>query len=149
MWPCRAPWPRPLRLRLLQTGSGGQKHRERRGEARENVHKEALEEVFQLPLGCRVGKVADVQAATFGGTGKNGIVGSRLVGEGGIGQSVGNVVDRVSNFLSGSRHFGWGWRVSGLLSDGCREDWVVAGPRLTFSAGSKLELWNNSGELSG
>jgi len=80
-----------------------------------NLHKVALEEVFQLPLCCRIGKVADVQAATFGGAGKDSIVvGSRLIVSGlasqrGIGQSVGDVVDgggsSVGNFLHDGRHF--------------------------------------------
>ena len=37
-------------------------------------HKVALEEVLQLPLSCRVGKVADVQAATFSCAGKDSVV---------------------------------------------------------------------------
>ncbi len=44
-----------------------------------DLHKVTLEEVLQLPLGCRIGKVADVQAATFGGAGKNGIIGGFVV----------------------------------------------------------------------
>lgn len=39
-----------------------------------NLHKIALEELFQLPLGCRVGEVADVQAATLGSAGVDGIL---------------------------------------------------------------------------
>ncbi len=80
-------------------------------------HKVALEEILQLPLGCRIGKVADVQAATFGGAGKNGVIGRLvvLVRDRGIGQSVGNVIDGsgrgVSNFLHGGRHIDWYWMV--------------------------------------
>ncbi len=72
----------------------------------EHLHKVALEEIFQLPLGCRVGKIADVQSATFSGTGKDCILGSRLVSDVYIAQSVGNVVGGVSNFLHGSSHGG-------------------------------------------
>lgn len=79
-----------------------------------NLHKVALEEFFQLPLRCRIGKVADVEAATFGSAGKDSIVGGGLLVSGlvasqrGVGQSVGNVVDgggsSVSDFLHDSRH---------------------------------------------
>lgn len=77
-------------------------------------HKVALEEVFQLPLRCRISQVSDVQAATFGSAGKDSIVGSRLVvgglaRDGGIGQSVRRkVIDGigsgVSDFLHDGRH---------------------------------------------
>lgn len=80
----------------------------------EDLHKVALEEFLQLPLGCRVGKVTDVETATFGGTGKDGVIvgGVLVVGglasEGGIGQSVGNVIhgvgSSVSDFLDDGRH---------------------------------------------
>ena len=86
---------------------------------RKYSHKITLEEFFQLPLGCRIGKVADVQAATFGGTGKDRIVvgGSGLVSERGIGQSGGNVVDGIGHFLGDSRHVDLEtWTVVG---DGC------------------------------
>jgi hypothetical protein len=73
-----------------------------------NLHKVALEEFFQLPLGCRIGEVADVQAATLRGTSVDGVLVLVLAGERGIAQSVGNVVDgSVSNFLHGASHFDW------------------------------------------
>lgn len=80
------------------------------GSSRPNLHKVALEELLQLPLSCRVGKVADVQTATFSGTGMDSVLGLVLVaGEVGIAQSVGNIVDGigscVSNFLHGAGHF--------------------------------------------
>jgi hypothetical protein len=75
-------------------------------------HKITLEEFFQLPLSCRVGKVADVKTTTLGGTGMDGILVLVLAGEGGIAQSVGNVVDgiacNISNFLHGAGHFDLG-----------------------------------------
>ena len=83
----------------------------------DDSHKVALEEILQLPLGCRIGEVADVQAATFGGAGENGVVGRLvvLVRDRGIGQSVGNVIDGsgrgVSNLLHGGRHIDWFWMV--------------------------------------
>ena len=73
---------------------------------RENLHKIALEEFFQLPLGCRVGEVADVETAALGGTGLDGILGIILASEGGIAQSIGNVVDSsVRNLLRSRGHF--------------------------------------------
>lgn len=71
----------------------------------DNLHKVALEEFLQLPLICRVCEVADVQTASLGGTGMDGILGLVLTGEGGIVKSVGNVGDgSVSNFLHVGRH---------------------------------------------
>lgn len=85
-----------------------------RGKGTGNLHKVSLEEFFQLPLGCRVSQVSDVQAATFGSAGKDSVVVSRLVVGGlarnrGIGQSVGNVIDgsggSVCNLLNCGSHF--------------------------------------------
>jgi len=79
----------------------------------ENLHKVALEEVLQLPLRCRIGQVADVQAATLGGTGMVGglVVSSRLVLVGlardrSVGQSIGNVVDGGGGGVGDLLHVG-------------------------------------------
>lgn len=76
-----------------------------------DLHEVALEELFQLPLGCRVGEVADVQAAALGGTGMDGIFGLVLAGEGGVAHGVGNVGDgiggSVSNLLHSAGHLVW------------------------------------------
>ena len=72
-----------------------------------NSHKIALEEVLQLSLGCRIGQVADVEAAALGSAGRGGLVGGGLVIEGGIAQSVGNVINGGLGDLlhrGGSRH---------------------------------------------
>jgi len=93
---------------------------ETKGASDDHLHKVALEEALQLLLGCRVGKVSDVQAATFRGTGKDSVIVGGLVvslaSDGGIGQSVSNVIDGVSNFVHDGRHCdilmtGWscGW----------------------------------------
>jgi len=92
-----------------ETGAGAGWRRRQGKDA--NLHKVTLEEFLQLPLGCRVGQVADVQAATFGSAGKDGIVVVglvALVSEGGVGQSVGDFIDgragSVNNFLHDGRH---------------------------------------------
>lgn len=58
-------------------GSGRQKNAMKR--SRVHLHKIALEEVLQLPLGCRVGQVANVQAAALGSAGRRSLVGGGLV----------------------------------------------------------------------
>jgi hypothetical protein len=70
-------------------------------------HKVALEELLQPLLGCRVGQVSDVEAATLSGAGGVGI--GWLLGDGSVGQSGSHVVDGgVSGLvLLGGRHFGW------------------------------------------
>ena len=57
------------------------------------LHKIVLEEVFKLPLLCRVGQIANVQTASLGGAGEDGI-GVLVVGliNMGVGQSIGNVI---------------------------------------------------------
>ena len=69
-----------------------------------NLHEVALEEFFQLPLGCRIREVADVQSAALGSTGMDGILVLVLTSDGGIAKSVGDVLDSVGNFLHGGGH---------------------------------------------
>lgn len=76
-----------------------------------NLHKITLEEFFQLPLGCRICEVANVQSAALGGTGVDGILVLVLASDRGIAKSVGNVLDSVCNFLHGGGHFVWLWWV--------------------------------------
>lgn len=86
----------------------------RQRKAGQYLHKVSLEEVLQLPLSCRIREVADVQAATFGSTGEDGIVGRLgvvslvVASEGGVGQSVRDVVHGVRRsigyFLNDGRH---------------------------------------------
>lgn len=80
------------------------------GKNTSDLHKVTLEELLQLPLSCRVGQVADVETASLSSAGEDGIVvGGRLIGgligDRGIAQSVGNVIDGFGNLLDGSRHF--------------------------------------------
>lgn len=72
-----------------------------------NIHKVVLEKVLQLSLSCRVGQVANVQTAALCGGGRGSLVGGGLVIEGGVAQSVGNVIDGgIRSLLHvGSRHF--------------------------------------------
>lgn len=56
-----------------------------------DLHKVALEEFLQPLLGCRVGQVADVEAAALSRAGGRGI--GRLVVNGSVGQSGSDVVD--------------------------------------------------------
>lgn len=79
-----------------------------------HLHKVALEEFLQLLLLCRVGQVADVESPALGGAREDGSIGLVVgLGNAGIGQSVGNVIDGgVGGLLHvGSRHFDgcWGW----------------------------------------
>lgn len=69
-----------------------------------DLHKVALEEFLQPLLGCRVGQVANVEAAALSRAGGRGI--GRLVGDGSVGQSGSDVVDSsVSGLvLLGGRH---------------------------------------------
>lgn len=81
---------------------------------RRHLHKVALEEFLQLLLLCRVGQVADVESPALGGAREDGSIGLVVgLGNAGIGQSVGNVIDGgVGGLLHvGSRHFDgcWGW----------------------------------------
>ena len=72
-----------------------------------DLHKIALEEILQLPLSCRVGQVANVETATLGGAGRGSLIGGGLIIDGGIAQSVGNVIDGGLRDLlhgGGSRH---------------------------------------------
>ena len=73
-------------------------------EKKKHLHEVALEEFFQLPLGCRIREVADVQSAALGSTGMDGIFVFVLTSDGGIAKSVGNVLDSVGNFLHGGGH---------------------------------------------
>ena len=88
-----------------------------RGLKEQNSHKIALEEVLQLCLGCRIGQVANVQAAAFSSAGGGSLVGGSLVvsrgADCGVAQSGGNVVDGgigggslVGGRGGSSRHFG-------------------------------------------
>lgn len=72
-----------------------------------DLHKVALEELLQPLLGCRVGQVSDVEAATLSRAGGRGI--GRLLSNGSVGQSGGHVIDGgvSSVVLLGGRHFGW------------------------------------------
>lgn len=65
-------------------------------------HEVALEELLQPLLGCRVGQVADVEAAAISRAGGIGW----LVGDGGGGQSGGHIVDGSVSGVGGllSRH---------------------------------------------
>jgi hypothetical protein len=63
-----------------------------------NLHKIALEEVLQLPLSCRIGQVANVEATALSSAGRGGLVGGglvigRLVADGGIAQSFCDVIN--------------------------------------------------------
>lgn len=72
-----------------------------------DLHKVTLEELLQPLLGCRVGQVSDVEAATLSRAGGGGI--GWLLSNGSVGQSGSHVVDGgVSGLvLLGGRHFGW------------------------------------------
>lgn len=71
----------------------------------QDLHKVALEEFLQLPLGSRIGEVANVQAATLSGTGMDGVFVLVLVlSERRIAQSVGNVVDSLFGNLGDLLH---------------------------------------------
>ena len=98
---------------------GGQKARGMGGEMikrRGNSHKIALEEVLQLPLSCRIGQVADVEAAALSSAGRGGLVGGRLVigrlADRGIAQSVCDVINgsiQVVGGVGGGSHDGGWW----------------------------------------
>jgi hypothetical protein len=84
---------------------------------RVNLHKIALEEVLQLPLSCRIGQVANVEAAALSSAGRGGLVGGRLVigrlvADGGIAQSVCDVINgsvHIGVVGVGGRHVGGWW----------------------------------------
>ena len=84
---------------------GNRTKEQKKTTANNHLHEVALEEFFQLPLGCRIREVADVQSAALGSTGMDGILVLVLTSDGGIAKSVGNVLDSVGgNFLHGGGH---------------------------------------------
>ena len=91
--------------------AGRQGKQRKQPHKKENLHKVALEEVLQLPLGCRVGQVADVEAATLGSGSEDGIAGLVFDLDRSIVQRGGNVGDGGIRalVLHGGRHVDEVW----------------------------------------
>lgn len=98
----------------------------RQAESGRYSHKIALEEVLQLLLSCRIGQVANVETASLGSAGRGSLVGGGLVIDGGIAQSVGNVINGGLGDLlhrGGSRHGDERFGVDGGWEIGWVESW--------------------------
>jgi hypothetical protein len=97
--------------RALPSGTHHAGRQENRA-SRQNVHEVSLEEGLQLPLGCRVGEVSDVESSSLRSAGQDRIVlgglvgGGGLVGDGCVAKSGSNVVDGVRKLFHDSRHDG-------------------------------------------
>ena len=99
-----------------------------------NLHKIALEEVLQLPLSCRIGQVSDVEAAALSSAGRGGFVSGRLV----IGRLVadGGIAQSVCDVINGSIQIGGG--VDGRHGE-CWWMKVVFGLIMTFRTWTCME----------
>lgn len=79
--------------------------------ASDDLHKVSLEEFLQFPLTCRIGQIANVESTALGSAGEDSIIIRGRLGlvglfvDGGIAQSIGNVMNGVIDLLHSGRHF--------------------------------------------
>jgi hypothetical protein len=74
------------------------------------LHEVSLEEGLQLPLGCRIGEIPDIESSSLCCAGQDRIVLSGLVGvsgfvrDGRVAKRSSNVIDSVRNLFHNGRH---------------------------------------------